>query len=115
MEDYLNSKGLCHVCREEMTTIHAEAAPGLEIFVCEKCLESAKQNFIWICMHCGNVYIRPKSLVLKRLKEPGLKQAYRECEDLQIIQGIDRCIECAPEEIVDYVAAAKREKCGGHC
>jgi hypothetical protein len=115
MEDYLNSKGLCHVCREGTTTIHAEIAPGQQIFVCEKCLETAKQNFIWICVHCGSVYIRPKSLVIKRLRDPGLKRAYAQCEDLQIIQGIDRCIECGPEEIVEYVAAAKGEKSGGHC
>ncbi len=115
MEDYLNSKGLCSVCREEMTTIHAEAAPGVEIFVCEKCLESAKQNFIWICMKCGNVFIRPKSLVLKRLSDPALKRAYMQCEDMQIIQGIEQCVECGPEEILEYVAAAKCAKHGGHC
>lgn len=115
MDDYLNSKGLCQVCREEITTISAEAAPGQHFFVCEKCLESAKQNFIWICAHCGNVFIRPKSLVLKRLADPDLRRAYQQCEDLQIIQGIDRCIECAPEEIEEFVAAAKGEKNGGHC
>ncbi len=115
MEDYLNSKERCHVCKEEMTTIHAEVAPGQHIFVCEKCLESSKQNFIWICMLCGNVYIRPKSLVLKRLKDPELKRAYLECEDHQIIQGIDRCIECDSEGIVEYVAAAKSARHGGHC
>lgn len=114
MEDHLNVKGHCHVCREEMTTIHTEVA-GLDVFVCEKCLESAKQNFIWICVSCGSVYIRPKALVLKRLRDPRLKEAYRQCEDLQIIQGIEHCIECAPEKIVEYVAAAKSEKCGGHC
>ncbi len=115
MEDYLNSKGVCNVCREELTTIHAEATPGTEVFVCEKCLESAKQNFIWICMHCGNVFIRPKALVLKRLGDPGLKRAYQQCENMQIIQGIDRCIECGPEVIMEYVAAAKSQKNGGHC
>lgn len=115
MEDYLNSKGLCQVCKEEITTINAEVAPGLSVFVCEKCLESAKQNFIWICAHCGNVYIRPKSLVLKRLTDPELKRAYQQCAELQIIQGIDQCIECAPEEIVEFVGAAKNEKNGGHC
>ena len=115
MEDYLNVKGHCHVCREEMTTIHTEVTAGLDVFVCEKCLESAKQNFIWICVSCANVYIRPKALVLKRLRDPRLKEAYRQCEDLQIIQGIEHCIECAPEKIVEYVTAAKSEKCGGHC
>jgi hypothetical protein len=115
MEDHMNVKRLCHICKAETTTIHAELAPGQNIFVCEKCLETAKQNFIWICIHCGSAYIRPKSLVLKRLSEPELKRAYAQCEDLQIIQGIDRCIECSPEVIMEYVAAAKGEKKGGHC
>lgn len=115
MEDHSNSKGLCHVCRAEMTEIHAEAAPGLHVYVCEKCLETAKQNFIWICMSCGNVYIRPKSLVLKRLADPELKRAYLLCEDRQIIQGIDRCIECDAEGVAEFVSAAKSEKKSGHC
>jgi len=115
MEDFLNSKQKCHVCREEWTTIHAEIAPGRHVFLCEKCLETAKQNFIWICMHCGNVYIRPKSLVLKRLHDPALKRAYLECEDLQIIQGIDRCIECDAESVAEFVAGAKSAYDGGHC
>ncbi len=112
----MNNRGLCAVCREETTEIHAETEPGKEIFVCEKCLESAKQNFIWICAHCGNVYIRPKSLVLKRLTDPALKRAYMLCENLQIIQGIEFCIECDPDGVVETVAAAKFAKAGGgHC
>lgn len=114
--DYdLKGTGLCNVCREELTTISAEAAPGQHVYVCEKCLETAKQNFIWVCMHCGSVYIRPKSLVLKRLADPVLKQAYQQCEGLQIIQGIDRCIDCEPEAIVEFVTAEKYAKNGGHC
>lgn len=115
MEDYLNSKGLCHVCRQEATAIHAEIGPGQHVYVCEKCLETAKLNFIWICAHCGSVYIRPKSLVIKRLTDPRLKKAYRECEDMQIIQGIDMCVECDAEGIVECVAAAKGAQNGGHC
>jgi len=115
MEDYLNSKELCSVCREEETTIHAEVAPGQRLYVCEKCLETAKQNFIWVCMSCGSVYIRPKSLVLKRLTDPALQRAYAQCEDQQIIQGIDRCIECDAEGIVQHVAEAKYAKNAGHC
>ncbi len=115
MEDHLNSKGICSVCKEGLTTIHAEVAPGSFVFVCEKCLETAKQNFIWICIHCGKVYIRPKATVLRRLNDPGLKKAYYLCEDLQIIQGIDYCVECAPEEIMAIMATAKSQKNGGHC
>lgn len=115
MGDDGNIKRLCQLCREEMTDIHAEVAPGLDVYVCQTCLESAKENFIWICVNCGNVYIRPKALTIERLADPVLKEAYRQCENLQIIQGIDQCVECAPEEIVECVAAAKSEKSGGHC
>ncbi len=115
MEDYTNSNEMCIVCRREKTTIHAEVAPGQHVYVCEKCLETAKQNFIWICMSCGNVYIRPKSLVLERLTDPALKLAYLQYKDQQIIQGIDRCIECDSAGIVQYVAEAKYAKSVGHC
>lgn len=115
MKDYSGGTGVCSMCKEAVTTIHTELETGMQIFVCEKCLETTKQNFVWICMACGKVYVRPKSLVLKRLTDPELKEAYRACEDLQIIQGIDRCIECDPEEILAYVAAAKSEGKGGHC
>jgi len=115
MEDHLNSKGLCQVCHEELTTINAELGPGMVVYVCEKCIESAKENFIWICMHCGNAYIRPKTLVLKRLRDPELKRAFAACADLQLIQGVDQCIECAPEGVMECVASAKSEKHGGHC
>ena len=115
MEDVLNYKGLCNVCKAELTTISAEMAPGWQVHVCENCLESAKQNFIWICMHCGNVYIRPKLLVLKRLSDPKLKHAYLQCADEQIIQGIDVCIECEPDAIMQYVGTANSAKNDGHC
>ncbi len=115
MEDYINSNEMCIVCRREKTTIHAEVAPGQHVYVCEKCLETAKQNFIWICMSCGNVYIRPKSLVLKRLTDPALKLAYLQYKDQQIIQGIDRCIECDAAGVVQYVAETKYAKNAGHC
>ncbi len=110
VSDYINSNEMCIVCRQDKTTIHAEVAPGQQVYVCEKCLETAKQNFIWICMSCGNVYIRPKSLVLKRLADPSLKHAYLQYKDQQIIQGIDRCIECDTTRIVQYVAEISTPK-----
>jgi hypothetical protein len=115
MEEYLSKKKLCHLCKSSSTTIHAEILPGEHIFVCEQRLETAKQNFIWICMSCGNVYIRPKSLVLSRLKDPKLRSAYEQCRGMQIIQGLDRCIECDAEGIKEFVAAEHTAKHGGHC
>lgn len=115
MEDHLNTKGLCNICHEAMTTLHAEVAPGKALYVCEKCIEATRQNFVWVCMHCGSVYIRPKSLVLRRFQDPALRNAYAACEDLQIIQGIDLCIECDPEGVAEVAVAAKCARGGGHC
>jgi hypothetical protein len=81
--------------------------PGINVYVCEKCLEAAKDNFIWICMSCGKVYLRPKKLVLARLRDEELKRAYMICEDMQIIQGIDMCISCDPEGVFNYMESQK--------
>ncbi len=97
----------CNICKNEYTSTYAEAMPGVKIYVCEKCLESAKHNFIWICMSCGEVYIRPKSLILQRLDNFELKKAYLTCQDMQIIQGIDMCIKCDPEGILNYMDKVK--------
>ncbi len=101
MFDLFNKIDKCTVCRHEYTSTHVEALPGLSIHVCEACIESAKYNFIWICLNCGKVYIRPKALMMKKVKNPALKQAYALCEHRQIIQGIDICIECDPKGILN--------------
>ncbi len=115
MDDNHTKKGLCDVCGHDSTSIHAEISPGRQIFVCEKCLETAKDNFIWICVQCRSVFIRPKSLVLARLRDPDLKHAYAQCANMQIIQGIDRCIECDADGVRAFVAAERISKHSGHC
>lgn len=99
----INKPEKCSICREEYTSTHVEAASGVLIYVCENCLEAAKYNFIWICMNCGRVYLRPKKLVIDRIDNYELKRAYLMCEDMQIIQGIDMCIGCNPQGIMNYV------------
>jgi hypothetical protein len=54
-------------------------------------------------MTCGKTYIRPKFLVINRIKDHELKRAYMLCEDMQMIQGIDVCITCDPDRIIDYM------------
>jgi len=107
---------LCQVCREEMTKISAEVAPGQYIFVCEMCLALAKQNLIWVCTHCGASYIEPKTMLLKSLSDEGLTEEYRECATKPIIQGIERCSECCdPDGTVEHVPAEKNIQYSGHC
>jgi hypothetical protein len=102
----------CHICKDEYTSMHVEAMPGFIIFVCENCLEAAKYNFIWLCMNCGRVYLRPKKLVIERIKDIDLKRAYLMCEDMRIIQGIDMCIECDPDGIIDLMENSRfRAEC----
>lgn len=97
----------CSICKNEYTSIHVEAMPGIKIFVCENCLEAAKYNFIWICMNCGKVYLRPKKLVMSKISDIELKRAYLLCEDMQIIQGMDMCIDCDPEGLMDFMENAQ--------
>lgn len=101
----------CTICKHEYTSINTEVMPGIKIYVCDTCLEAAKYHFIFVCMSCGQVYLRPKKLVIERVKDAELKKAYMLCEDMQIIQGIDMCIACDPEGIVNYMDAQKTATC----
>jgi len=98
-----DSIGKCHVCKDACTEQFVEIDHGVAIYVCEDCIEKARDNFIWLCISCGKAYIRPKDLVITRIKDLELKKAYMLCQDLQLIQGIDKCISCHPERIVEYM------------
>lgn len=111
MLDIDNKMEQCTICKHEYTSTHTEVTPGVNLYVCDTCLEAAKHNFIWICMSCGKVYLRPKKLVIERTKDVELKRAYMLCEDMQIIQGIDMCIECDPEGIMEYMETQKMASC----
>jgi ribosomal protein L37AE/L43A len=102
-----NKQEQCTICKQEYTSVHTEVAPGVKIYVCDNCLESAKHNFIWVCMGCGKVFLRPKKMVIERTTNFELKRAYMLCEDMQIIQGIDMCIGCDPEGVMNYVSNQK--------
>ncbi len=102
MEDAV---GKCNICNDVYTSTHVEVADGIVIYVCGHCLEKAKDNFIWLCMSCGKAYLRPKKLVINRVKDHELKRAYMLCEDMQVIQGIEMCIACSPEKMLDYMEA----------
>ena len=102
----------CSICKNEYTTTYIEAKPGLRIYVCDNCTEAAKSNFIWICLSCGKVYIKPKRMVMDRAVDFELKQACAILEDVPLIQGIDICISCDPEGILNYMTA---QKMGAEC
>ena len=101
----------CTICKHEYTSIYTEVTAGIKIYVCNTCLEAAKHNFIWVCMSCGKVYLRPKKLVIERTQDVELKRAYMLCEDMQIVQGIDICIECDPEGIMEYMESQNMASC----
>jgi hypothetical protein len=99
-----NSLGQCSICKKEYSSTHIEAKPGVIIYVCQVCLEKSKENFIWVCTNCGKSYLRPKQLIFSRLSHYGLENAQLLSEGIPLIQGIDICIECDPEGIVEYVS-----------
>ena len=94
--------GLCNICKDTYTMQNVEVAPDSIIYVCTECIEKAKDNFIWLCLTCGKTFIKPKQLVINRVKDLELKRAYMLCEDMLMIQGIDVCIACSPERMLDY-------------
>lgn len=99
------SVGKCNICRDTYTKTYAPVAKGSVIYVCDDCTEKAKDNFIWLCKHCGKSYLRLKQLVIYRVKDHELKKAYMICEDKQIIQRIDTCISCDPEKMLKFMEA----------
>ncbi len=101
----------CTICSHEYTSMYTEIMPGVKIYVCDECLEAARYNFIWVCMSCRKVYLRSKKLVIQRLTNTELKRAYILCEDMQIIQGLDRCIACDSEGIMNYMDVSKTASC----
>jgi hypothetical protein len=109
--DIDNKHEHCSICKKEYTSIYTEAAPGIKIYVCTHCLETAKANFIFICMNCGKVYLRPKRMLIEKMSNFELKQAYTQCEDMQIIQGLDICVECDPEGILNYMDVQTTAEC----
>ncbi len=95
-------RSVCNICRSEYTSNYVEAMPGLTIHVCRNCLELTKHHFMWICLNCGRVYSIPKAMIMQRINNLDLKKACLLSMDMQIIQGIDACIECDPEGTWEY-------------
>ena len=95
--------GKCNICKDVYTETSVEIEPEVAIFICADCIEQAKDNFIWLCITCGKTYIKPKHLVINRVKDLELKKAYMLCQDMRLIQGIDMCIACHPERIIEYM------------
>jgi hypothetical protein len=55
--------------------------------------------------------MRPKKMLIEKISNFELKQAYILCEDMQIIQGIDMCIECDPEGVLNYMEVQTTAEC----
>lgn len=93
----------CTICNNVYTDIHIEIRPGQKIYVCEECAEAATYNFIWLCLHCGRAFLRPKNIIINETTDEALKEAYILCIDTQVIQGIEMCKECDPNGTERYM------------
>ena len=99
----------CNICKNEYTTMHVEYKPGVLVYVCPSCMEKSRDNFVWLCLNCGKSYFRPKKLVIDQLERSGLGNASLLGEGIQLIQGIEICIECDPQGILEYVNCKEEE------
>lgn len=101
----------CTICKYDYTSSCLEVMPGIKIYVCERCLESARDNFVWICLNCGQSYLRPKKTIMERRNGYDIREA-RILARTRIIQGLSMCIQCKPHSIMAYVKKeAQRSKC----
>lgn len=83
--------------------MHIEYKPGTIIYVCPNCMKKTRDNFVWLCMNCGKSYFRPKEAMMRRLEAGGMGNASSLRDNVQLIMGIEMCVECNPQGIVDYV------------
>ena len=79
----------CTICNDVYTPMYTEIRPGLNIYVCEDCIEAARYNFIWLCLHCGRAYLLPKKTEIN--------------EATPVIQAIEMCKKCDPNGTERYM------------
>jgi len=72
-------------------------------------MEKTKNSFIWVCVNCGKAYFRPKDMVRSRLQDYGLENAALLCDGAQLIMGIEICIDCDPQGILEYVQSGSAD------
>ena len=90
---------ICGLCGGGHTSIHVEVIGGNDVYTCESCLErAARGNFIWLCLQCRRVYLKPKKLVTEQTGDMELRAYYLRYMNEQVIQGIDRCASCECED-----------------
>ena len=79
----------CTICNDVYTPMHTEIRPGVDIYICEDCVEAARYNFIWVCLHCGRAYLCLKNTAVN--------------EGTPVIQAIDMCQKCDPNGTERYM------------
>lgn len=100
-------KNKCSICKQNETEINCEinlTDEGLPykhtIYVCEPCLERAKDNLIFVCINCLSTFERNKENTIIKLSKSnnpedkeilyGLMQMRFE----QVITGVSSCPKC---------------------
>ena len=102
----LDGSRICGLCGEGYTSIHVEVIGGIEIYTCEGCLEkAARSNFVWLCLQCRRVYLKPKKMVIEQMGDMELRAYYLRYMNDHMIQGIDRCASCESEDAFCTAAA----------
>lgn len=99
MLDYEKKFNHCNICKNEYTSKYILTPEGEKVYVCEDCQESTKYNFIWICFNCGKVYISPKAIALRSVKDPETLKKY---DNMMVIQKLNLCTECNQDVVFNY-------------
>ncbi|MDA8098629.1 MAG: hypothetical protein M0042_03265 [Nitrospiraceae bacterium] len=106
---------LCTVCHDAMATRHTDAGHGKTFSICDRCQTAARENFIWVCTHCGSVNMQPRQSFLRQLSEAGYEGSRANYAKRQGVLSIDKCMECDPQGVDQAVKAAEQRFASGHC
>lgn len=103
---------MCSICKEDHVILDSTRPTDGNVCICERCFETvAKDNVVWICLSCRQVYLESKKLLLERESDPDIRRCYRNMLSECVIQGLETCLNCCGKAAYDSAGAASALLC----
>ena len=103
---------MCSICKEDHAVVASSVAPDGDVCVCDRCLETiARDNFVWICLGCREVYLESKRLFIERETDEDVRSRCEEILSECVIQGLETCLNCFGETAFDSAASEAELLC----
>ena len=99
----------CCICKTNETSNTVKTPQGT-VAVCHECLDQTKDDFVFVCLECGNVHRRNKAEAMKRWENAGpdnpIVQGLKKLRDEQVVIGVGGCVDCPDVETEEVIANA---------